>query len=64
MYVVELDYTVTKKEFLVVVYTINKFRDYIVGYLVCVHTYHSIIKYLMNKPFTNERITRWLLLLQ
>ena len=28
------------------------------------HTDHSAIKYLMNKPVTNARVTRWLLLLQ
>lgn len=28
------------------------------------HTYHSAIKYLMNKPLTSGRVTRWLLLLQ
>jgi hypothetical protein len=29
-----------------------------------VHTDHSAIKFLMNKPVTNSRVTRWLLLLQ
>jgi hypothetical protein len=60
----ELNYIVTEKEFLVVVYAINKFRHYIMGYEVFVHTDHSAIKFLMNKPITNGRITRWLLLLQ
>jgi hypothetical protein len=58
----ELNYTVTEKEFLAVVYAINKFRHYITGYEVFIHTDHSSIKYLMNKPITNGRITRWLLL--
>ena len=55
---------VTKKEFLAIVYSINKFRHYITRYPTCVHTDHSVVKYLMNKPVTNARITRWLLLLQ
>ena len=59
----ELNYTVTKKEFLAIVYSINKFRHYITRYPTFVHTDHSTIKYLMNKPVTNARITRWLLLL-
>ena len=61
---VELNYTVTEKEFLAIVYAINKFRHYITGYSTFVHTDHSAIKYLMNKPITNARVTRWLLLLQ
>jgi hypothetical protein len=61
---VDLNYTITEKELLVVVNAINKFRHYIIGYEVFVHTDHSAIKFLMNKPITNGRITRWLLLLQ
>eukprot|EP00253_Pinus_taeda_P031150 PITA_31150 len=34
------------------------------GFEVFVHTDHSAIKYLMNKPLTSCRVTRWLLLLQ
>jgi hypothetical protein len=60
----ELNYTVTEKEFLAVIYAINKFRHYITGYSTFVHTDHSAIKYLMNKPITNARVTRWLLLFQ
>ena len=47
-----------------VVHSINKFQHYITGYEVFVHTDHSAIRFLMNKPVTNGRITRWLLLLQ
>jgi hypothetical protein len=60
---VELNYTITEKEFMEVIYAINKFRHYITGYEVFVHTDHSAIRYLMNKPITNGRIMRWLLLL-
>jgi hypothetical protein len=60
----ELNYTVTEKEFLAIVHAINKFHHYITGYKVFLHTYHSIIIFLMNKPITNGRVTRWLLLLQ
>jgi len=55
---------VTEKEFLAIVHAINKFRHYITGYETFVHTDHSAIRYLMNKPITNGRVTRWLLLLQ
>jgi hypothetical protein len=60
----ELNYTVTEKEFLAVVYAINKVRNYIIEYEVFIHTDHSSIRYLMKKPITNGRITKWLLLLQ
>lgn len=60
----ELNYTVTEKEFLVVIYAINKFWHYITGYPTFVHTDHTTIRYLMNKEITNARVTRWLLLLQ
>ena len=45
----ELNYTVTEKYFLAVIYAINKFRHYITGYTTFVHTDHSATKYLMNK---------------
>jgi hypothetical protein len=60
----EVNYTVTEKELLSVVHAINKFRHYITGYEVFVHTDHSAIRFFMNKPVTNARVTRWLLLLQ
>ena len=59
----ELNYIVTEKEFLVVIHVINKFCHYIIGYPVILYTNHSAIKYLANKPITNGRVTRWLLLL-
>ena len=59
----ELNYIVTEKEFLVVIHVVNKFRHYITGYPIILYTDHSSIKYLANKPITNGRITRWLILL-
>ena len=59
----ELNYTVTEKEILSIVYSINKFKNYITRYPTFVHTDHSTIKYSMNKLVTNAQITRWLLLL-
>jgi hypothetical protein len=49
----KLNYTVTEKEFLAVVHAIKKFRHYIIGYEVFVHTDHSTIRFLLNKPITN-----------
>ena len=60
----ELNYTVTENEFMVVVYSINKFCHYITGYELFVHMDHYSIIFFMNKPITNGRVTRWLFLLQ
>jgi len=46
----ELNYIVTRKEFLAVIYAVNKFRHYIIGYPIVLYTDHSTIKYLGNKP--------------
>ena len=61
---VELNYTVTKKEFLAVVYVINKFRYYFTEYPIYVHTNHSTIRYLMKNFYVNVKVIIWLLLLQ
>ena len=60
----ELNYTVIEKELLTIVYALNKFRHYVTGYAIFVHTDHSAIKYLMNKLVVIGRLARWLLLLQ
>ena len=60
----KLNYTITEKEFLAVIHAINKFHHYISGYPVILYIDHSTIRYLANKPITNGRVTRWLLLLQ
>ncbi len=46
----EFNYIVTEKELLAVIYALNQFKHYIIGYEIFVHTYHSAIKYLMNNP--------------
>ena len=43
------NYTVIEKELLTVIYALNKFRHYVTGYQIFVHTDHFSIKYLMNK---------------
>ena len=58
----QLDYIVTEKELWAVVHSINKFRHYITGYDVFVHTDHYAIRLLMNKYITSGRVTWWLLL--
>jgi len=60
----ELNYIVTEKELLAIVFSLETFRHYITSYQTFMHTDHDAIKYLMNKPDVNARIIRWLLLLQ
>lgn len=59
----EVNYTITEKEMLAVIYALNKFRHYITRYKIYVHTDHTIIKCLMNKPSITGRLARWLLLM-
>ena len=60
----QLNYATTKKELLVIVFAFDKFRPYLIGNKVVVHTYHSAIKYLMTKKDAKPRLIRWVLLLQ
>ena len=46
------------------VYAVEKFRSYIIGYKVICHTDHSAIRYLLSKKEAKPRLMRWLLLLQ
>ncbi|XP_049345456.1 uncharacterized protein LOC125809973 [Solanum verrucosum] len=58
------NYTVTEQELLVVVYAFEKFRAYLLGTKVIVHTDHAALRYLMAKKDAKPRLIRWVLLLQ
>ena len=45
----QLNYATTEKELLAIVFAFDKFRPYLIGNKVIVHTDHSAIKYLMTK---------------
>ncbi|XP_076886644.1 uncharacterized protein LOC143536581 [Bidens hawaiensis] len=60
----QLNYTITEKELLAVVYTLDKFRSYIWGSKVVVYSDHSAVRYLMEKKDAKLRLIRWVLLLQ
>ena len=60
----QLNYATTEKELLAIVFTFDKFRPYLIGNKVVVHTYHSAIKYLITKKDAKPRLIRWVLLLQ
>ncbi|KAL4352406.1 hypothetical protein GQ457_06G011540 [Hibiscus cannabinus] len=60
----QVNYTTTKKEMLAVIFAFDKFRSYLIGTKVMVHTDHSAIKYLLSKKDAKPRLIRWILLLQ
>ena len=49
---------------LAIVFACEKFRLYILGSHVIIHTDHASIKYLMAKKEEKPRLIRWVLLLQ
>ena len=59
-----LNYATTEKELLAIVFAFDKFRPYLIGNKVVVHTDHSAIKYFMTKKDAKPRLIRWVLLLQ
>ena len=60
----QLNYATTEKELLAIVFSFDKFRPYLIGNRVIVHTDHSAIKYLMTMKDAKTRLIRWVLLLQ
>ena len=60
----QLNYTTTEKEMLACVYSLEKFRSYLVGSKVILYTDHAAIRYLMTKKDAKPRLIRWVLLLQ
>ena len=58
------NYDTTEKEMLVVVYSFEKFRPYLLGSRVIVFTDHAAIKYLLARKESKPRLIRWVLLLQ
>ena len=57
------NYSTTEKEMLAIVLACEKFRPYILGSHVIIHTDDAAIKYLMAKKEAKPRLIRWVLLL-
>ena len=57
------NYFTIEKEMLAIVFACEKFRPYILGSHVIIHTDHAAIKYLMEKKEAKPRLIRWVLLL-
>ncbi|XP_015584601.1 uncharacterized protein K02A2.6-like [Ricinus communis] len=60
----QVNYSTTEKEFLAVVYSLDKFISYLVGSKVIVHSDHVALRYLLTKPNAKPRLIMWVLLLQ
>ena len=60
----QANYTTIEKEFLAVVFALEKFRSYIVGSPVTIFTDHAALKYLLSKQDTKPWLARWILLCQ
>jgi hypothetical protein len=59
----QLNYAITEKELLAVIFAIDKFRSYLVGAKVIVYTDHAALKYLLTKKDAKLQLIRWILLL-
>ena len=59
----QVNYATTEKELLVMVYTLEKIRSYLIGSKIIVHTNHSALKFLFNTKDAKTRLMRWILLL-
>lgn len=58
------NYTTTEREALGMIYSVQKFRHYLLGYKFVFHVDYDTLKYMINKPQLSGRIARWVLLLQ
>ena len=47
-----------------VIFALDKFRSYLKGFKVIVHTDHAAIRHLMAKSDSKPRLIRWVLMLQ
>ena len=52
------NYSTTEKEMLAMVFACEKFRPYILGSHVIVHTDHEAIKYLLENKYAKPRLIR------
>jgi hypothetical protein len=53
---IKKNYTVTEQEGLVVIFSLKKFRHYLLGYKAKIVTDHKALTYLVNKPNPSGRL--------
>jgi hypothetical protein len=60
----QLNYSTTEKELLAVVFALDKFISYLLGFKIIIFSNHAALKYLFSKKDAKSRLIRWILLLQ
>lgn len=58
------NYIVNERETLGMIFPVQKFHPYLLGYNFNFHVDHDVLKYMIDKPHFNRRIVHWVLLLQ
>jgi len=62
--VAQANYTTIEKDLLAIVFSLDKFRSYLLGSRVIVFIDHATLKYLLKKAESKPPLIRWMLLLQ
>ncbi|XP_027060968.2 uncharacterized protein [Coffea arabica] len=60
----QLNYSTIEKELLAVVFSLEKFRSYLLGAKIIIFSDHAALRYLLTKKEAKPRLIRWILLLQ
>ncbi|XP_017635606.1 uncharacterized protein LOC108477587 [Gossypium arboreum] len=60
----QINYSTTEKEFLAIVFDLEKIRSYLLGTKIVVFSDYVALKYLIGKKEAKLRLIRWILLLQ
>ncbi|RDX77623.1 Retrovirus-related Pol polyprotein, partial [Mucuna pruriens] len=60
----QLNYTTTEKELLVIVFSLDKFRSYLLGSKIVVFSDDVALRFLLKKPNAKPRLIRWMLIIQ
>lgn len=60
----EVNYFTTELELLAIVWSLSKFRTFLVKSEVVIETDHKALTFLLSTRFINDRLTRWILAIQ